>query len=675
MRAARGGGGCAVGSRRPLALLLALEVAVFGVFAERFFSMENAMEVVRSTTELGLVALAMTLVMKSGGIDLSVGSVLALGALSVGAALEAGVPAPLAVLAALACGLACGTVNGLFVVHTPVPPLVVTLATMALFRGIAEGWTGGYRVFSELPDAFLALGQGYVLGWLPAQLPLLALAAWLAWLALERTPFGRRVEAIGFSAEAARHAAVPVERCLLCVYALSGVAAAAAGVLYASHVGQAKADAGTGYELAVVTIVVLGGTSIFGGRGRVSGTLLGLFAIAVLQNGLLLAALPSELASILVGALLLASVLLEQAPRRPAEGLSSARSSERLDGIDMKNSQLAVLVAAILTGALIIAWSNARLAGALGGPPGRRATPDGVTVAMMPKNKSDPYFVSCRRGAEAAARELGIELIWDGPQETDAARQNEVVEAWITRGVDVIAVSVENAAALGTVLRKARERGIGVLTWDADGDPDSRDFFVDQATAEGIGFALIDEAGRILGGAGSFAIVTATLTAANQNAWIEHMRARMRERWPGLELAVIRPSDGMRDRALSETRDILRAYPEVELIVVIAAAAVPGAAEAVKQEGSSVPVIGLSVPSLCRDYVHAGIVESIVLWNTVDLGYLTVYAAQALHAGELAPGARAIAAGRLGEVAVAGDHVLLGEPFRFDATNIDRFDF
>ena len=115
---------------------------------------------------------------------------------------------------------------------------------------------------------------------------------------------------------------------------------------------------------------------------------------------------------------------------------------------------------------------------------------------MMPKAKGDPYFVSCLAGAEEAARELGVELIWDGPTSLDAARQNEMVENWITRGVDVIAVAVENRASLSTVLRKARARGIKVLTWDADAEPDARDFFVNQATAEGIANTLTDEAAR-----------------------------------------------------------------------------------------------------------------------------------------------------------------------------------
>ncbi len=201
----------------------------------------------------------------------------------------------------------------------------------------------------------------------------------------------------------------------------------------------------------------------------------------------------------------------------------------------MRNSQLAVLCGVILLGAGIVATSNWWLVRSLrpasadtaAGLARRPPAEPRVTMGMMPKAKGDPYFVSCRKGAEEAAAALNVDLIWDGPTELDPAKQNEVVEAWITRRVDVIAVSVENQAAISTVLRKARSRGIKVLTWDADSEPDARDFLVNQATPQGIGETLADEAARLLGGAGEFAIVTASLSAANQNEWIKHIRARL----------------------------------------------------------------------------------------------------------------------------------------------------
>src|SRR6266545_3780291 len=304
------------------------------------------------------------------------------------------------------------------------------------------------------------------------------------------------------------------------------------------------------------------------------------------------------------------------------------------------------------------------------------AKKDQLTVAMMPKNKGNPYFVSCRKGAEAAAAELGVYLLWDGTTETDPAKQNEVVEAWITRGVDVIAVSVENKVGISTVLRKARERGIKVLTWDADAEKDARDFLINQATPQGIGYTLTDEAARILNGKGEFAIITASLSAANQNEWIKFIKERLAQKYPDLKLVATQPSEGDRDRAFAETQTVLKVYPKVKLIMAIAAPAVPGAAEAVKQSGrADVKVTGLSLPNMCKPYIKEGVADSIVLWNTVDLGYLTVYAADALSKGTLKRGDKEIAAGRMGKIEVVDDEVRLGAPFIFNKENIDRFNF
>jgi rhamnose transport system permease protein len=295
-------------------------------------------------------------------------------------------------------------------------------------------------------------------------------------------------------------------------------------------------------------------------------------------------------------------------------------------------------------------------------------------IAMMPKAKGDPYFISCRAGAEEAAKEAGVDLIWDGPTGLDAAKQNEVVEGWITRGVDAIAVAVENAPGISTVLRKARSRGIKVLTWDADSEIDARDFFINQATPEGIGVTLTDEGARLLGTKGEFAIVTGTLTAANQNAWIDNIRRRAAEKYPQLKLATIRPSDDDRDKAFTETQTILKVYPNVKLIVAISAPAVPGAAEAVQQAGrKDVDVIGLSLPNLCKRYVHDGVVQAVVLWNTRDLGYLTVQVAGMLVRGQMGKGPLQV--GRLGSIEVRDTQVILGSPFIFNKDNIDKYDF
>src|SRR5262245_19510005 len=149
-----------------------------------------------------------------------------------------------------------------------------------------------------------------------------------------------------------------------------------------------------------------------------------------------------------------------------------------------------------------------------------------LTIALMPKSKGNAYFISCKQGADEAAKELGIELDFDGPTDPDPAKQNEIIETWITSGVDAIAAACENKEGISTALRKAQEKGIKVITYDADAMPDARMFFVNQATAEGIGYTLMDEAARLCGDEGEFAIITASLTAANMNEWQKHIEAR-----------------------------------------------------------------------------------------------------------------------------------------------------
>lgn len=678
-------------------LLLALlgEIAIFSIISRNFLTLGNFFEVTRFSVELGLLAIALTPIIVTGGIDLSVGSMMGLAAVVFGAAhrdWHLSIPAAAAVT--LFAGAAGGSLNALLISRAHLPPLIVTLGSFSLFRGIAEGMTQAAVNYSGFPDRFLFLGQGYLGGIVPAQLPvfLILFAAYV--VLLHRSVVGRALYAIGFSASGARYAGIPVARRVGLVYFLSGLMASVAAIIYVAHLGQAKSDAGTGYELNAITAVVLGGTSVFGGRGTMWGTLLGLFALSILQNGLHLAALPSELTGVLTGTLLLTTIAIDRLrARHPGAAAPPAAASdqgalplrvERDEEVPVKNTQVAVLCVAILAGSAIVAstnvWLGRSIQSAVGtsvsSTPGVPSTRHVPVIAMMPKAKGDPYFVSCRAGAEEAAKELGVELIWDGPTSLDAAKQNELVENWITRKVDVIAVSVENRAGISTVLRKARARGIRVLTWDADAEPDARDFFVNQATPEGIANTLTDEAARLLGGKGEFAIVTGALSAANQNEWIRFIRLRLAARFPDLKLATIRPSDDDRDKAFAETQTILKVHPSVRLIMAIAAPAVPGAAEAVRQASrTDVYVIGLSLPNLNKPYVHAGIVQTVVLWNTRDLGYLTVYAGSLLARSELSPRASSIHSGRLGSLEIRGTEIILGAPLIINKSNIDRFNF
>jgi ribose/xylose/arabinose/galactoside ABC-type transport system permease subunit len=288
-----------------LLAVIAVEWLAFNAVGPRFATLDNQFDILRHSVEIGLLALVMTPVIITGGIDLSVGSLLGLAAVVFGKLWrDGGLSVPAAASLTLGLGALAGGLNASLITVLRLPPLIVTLGTYSLFRGLAEALTHGVDTFTNFPAGFLELGQERWLG-LPAQAPVFGLVAAGMWVLVHRTVFGRSFRAIGHAPEGARFAGLPVERRLALAYMLAGTVAALAAIIYTARLGQARADAGTGYELFAITAVVLGGTSIFGGTGTVHGTLLGVAAIAILNNGLVHARLPREAAGLLTGLLLL----------------------------------------------------------------------------------------------------------------------------------------------------------------------------------------------------------------------------------------------------------------------------------------------------------------------------------------------------------------------------------
>lgn len=303
-----------------------------------------------------------------------------------------------------------------------------------------------------------------------------------------------------------------------------------------------------------------------------------------------------------------------------------------------------------------------------------------LNIYMLPKKKGLAYFTSCADGAQQAAKELGdVNLVYDGPTDGAPEKAASLIETWTLKGADAIAVSPNDPAVLAPAMKAAQAKGVPVLTWDADGAKEARGFFVNQATSQQIGEALVDAMAKDLGGAapsGKVAIVTATLTAANQNEWIAAMKEQLKK-YPQLELVAIKPCDEKQDVAFQVTQDLMKTYPDLRGVFGISSVAFPGAAEAVKQAGKTgkVLVTGLSTPNNMKAYVQDGTVKSVILWNTQDLGYLTIYAAEAIATGKLKPGATTFKAGRLGEKKIVGDNILLGDILVFNKDNIAKYDF
>jgi rhamnose transport system permease protein len=308
-----------IGHELVLAVILLISLVVLATQTDRFLTTGNLLNQGRLMAEVGLVALPMTFIIITAGIDLSVGSIMGLCAIVLGVAWQnLGLPLELAIVVTLATGALAGAMNGWFITRIGVPPLIMTLASLALFRGLAEGISQA-RSVRGYPEWFFGLGQGEVLG-VPTQLWILVAAILVAAVVLARTTFGRSLYAIGHNETAARFSGIPVDRYKLAIYTLSGLMAGLAGYIFVSRVSTTRSDMGTGLELDVIAAVVLGGTSIFGGTGTILGTVLGVILIQLLKNGLALTGVKGDATIVVIGSVLILSILITNWLRGRQEG-------------------------------------------------------------------------------------------------------------------------------------------------------------------------------------------------------------------------------------------------------------------------------------------------------------------------------------------------------------------
>jgi ribose/xylose/arabinose/galactoside ABC-type transport system permease subunit len=301
-----------------LAMLIVLSL-LLAVVSPYFLTATNLLNIGRGIAIVGIVAVGETIVIISGGFDLSVGSTMAAAGMAAGYLVTQGIPLPIAFAAALAIGAGVGLANGTIISYARINPLIATLATLAVVRGLSYVISGG-RELVVSDDAFLELGVGTFLGVPYIVLLLVATFVVFAW-AMPRTLFGRYAYAIGSSAKAAQRAGVPVARWRIAYYVTIGILAALAGLVFVARTGNAQPSAALGIELDVITAVILGGTSLTGGRGRLMGTFLGLLLLGVVNNGLILAGVPAFWQQVVKGGILLLAVLYDELRRhRTDEG-------------------------------------------------------------------------------------------------------------------------------------------------------------------------------------------------------------------------------------------------------------------------------------------------------------------------------------------------------------------
>jgi len=300
-------------------------------------------------------------------------------------------------------------------------------------------------------------------------------------------------------------------------------------------------------------------------------------------------------------------------------------------------------------------------------------------IAFVPKLIGIPYFNAMEEGGKKAAIDLDVEFIYTGPVTADVAKQSEIVDNLITQGVDAIAVAPNDPAAITPVLKKAQEKGIVVLTSDTDGAQDVREVFVNQALQDAIGYTTLEELAKAMNYEGEFAIVSCGPTAWNLNTWILYELQKLAE-YPKMKLVTIRYAEEDVQMAINVTLDLINAFPNLKGVLGQCSTSAPGVAEAVEQAGKigQIFATGISVPSMMSKYVKSGAVKSFVLWNPVDLGYLTIWAAKyLLDKNTFEDGKEYDVPGiETKPVYLAKDKMLvLGPPKVFDASNVDQFNF
>ena len=293
-----------------LFVIIGIEVIIFSKDGY-FLTFSNIMTTIKAYIEIGIIALGMTFVLMTGGIDLSVGSLLALVSITIGFTYKAGCPFILSLLLGILVGLLGGAFNGLLIVYGQLHPYIVTLGTYSLYRRLAYGITNA-EGFAEFPEWFGFFGNTNIGGTVPVQFVTYALLAFLMWVLFRRMPFGTKVSGIGYNSTASKFSGVLINREKLKVYILNGFLVAIAAIIYTSRTNTSRGNAGENMEMYAITAVVLGGTYITGGHGTMFGTILGTIILAFLKNGFSMIGIKNDLALFATGVIILASMILNR---------------------------------------------------------------------------------------------------------------------------------------------------------------------------------------------------------------------------------------------------------------------------------------------------------------------------------------------------------------------------
>ncbi|MEV6593831.1 ABC transporter permease/substrate-binding protein [Streptomyces acidicola] len=625
LKSQSGASGASGGLRRilldngALTALILLVVAMSALSGD-FLTTDNLLNIGVQAAVTAILAFGVTFVIVSAGIDLSVGSVAALSATVLAwSATSEGVPVWIAVILAVATGIACGLVNGLLVSYGKLPPFIATLAMLSVGRGLSLVISQGSPI--AFPDSVSHLGDTLG-GWLPVPVLVMIVMGLVTAVILGRTYIGRAMYAIGGNEEAARLSGLRVKKQKLVIYALSGLFAAAAGIVLASRLSSAQPQAAQGYELDAIAAVVIGGASLAGGTGKASGTLIGALILAVLRNGLNLLSVSAFWQQVVIGVVIALAVLLDTLRRKagsPGGAAGTGGGSVLSGGRSPLKLALAAVVVAAVVGAMTFVNSGS-------------SSSANQKVGLSLSTLNNPFFVQIKKGAQEEAKKLGADLTVTDAQ-NDASQQANQLQNFTSEGLGSIIVNPVDSDAAGPSVRAANKADIPVVGVDRGVNKANTAALVASDNVEGgqLGAKALAEK---LGGKGRIVILQGLAgTSASRErgaGFAEGLKA-----YPGIEVVAKQPADFDRTKGLDVMTNLLQAHPDVDGVFAENDEMALGAVKALgSKAGKSVAVIGFDGTPDGLKAVKDGTLYASVAQQPTELGRIAVQNALKAAEGE-----------------------------------------
>ncbi|WP_405993190.1 substrate-binding domain-containing protein [Streptomyces sp. NBC_00986] len=588
-----------------LTALIVLVIAMSALSGD-FLTTDNLLNVGVQAAVTAILAFGVTFVIVSAGIDLSVGSVAALSATVLAwSATQHGVPVFLAVILAIATGIAAGLINGFLIAYGKLPPFIATLAMLSVARGLSLVISQGSPI--AFPDSVSHLGDTLG-GWLPVPVLVMIVMGLIAAFVLGRTYIGRSMYAIGGNEEAARLSGLRVSKQKLAIYALSGVFAAAAGIVLASRLSSAQPQAADGYELDAIAAVVIGGASLAGGTGKASGTLIGALILAVLRNGLNLLSVSAFWQQVVIGVVIALAVLLDTVRRKagatPASGTGGGNK-----GKQATTYALAAVVTVAIVGATSFLHNDS-------------STSTKPKLGLSLSTLNNPFYVQLKAGAQAEAKKLGLDMTVTDAQ-NDASQQANQLQNFTSSSYGAIIVNPVDSDASSNSVKAADKAKIPVIAVDRAVNNAAVDTLVASDNVVG-GELAAKTIGEKLGGTGKIVILQgqAGTSAARERA---EGFAKGLKAYPGIQVVAQQPADFDRTKGLDVMSNLLQAHPDVQGVIAANDEMALGAIKALgSKAGKSVSVVGFDGTPDGLTAVKQGTLYASVAQQPSQLGKIAV---------------------------------------------------